>query len=481
MSWERSHSMSQDLAMLTLKQASDLVARRQVSPLELVDAALERTDRLQPSLNAYITLLADEVRAEAKRLGDRLATGASPGPLAGIPVALKDLYYTRGIRTTAGSKILRDFVPDFDSAVTEHLRQAGAMLMGKTNTHEFAYGPTAEASFFGPVRNPWDTSRITGGSSGGSGAAVAAGLAYMAMGSDTGGSIRIPASLCGVVGFKPTYGLISLYGVVPLSTSFDHAGPLVRSVMDAAMTMDAIAGYDPRDPNSVAQHPAGYAAALAPVTASEKPLKGLVAGVPLGFFWEKVEPEVEAEVRGAIKTLGELGADLREVTIPGLDEVPGITSVIMGAEAACYHRDYLANRADDYQPDVRQRLEAAASVEAWKLVLAIAQRKEALERLACAMKGIDVLVMPTEPVPAYKIGTQTLRIKGNTEPAREMLVRHTRLGNMTGGPALSVPCGLVPPGLPCGLQILGKRLDDIKVLKVGYAYEMARPWEFPAW
>ena len=472
--------MSHDLAMLTLKQASDLVASRQVSPLELVDAVLERTERFQPSLNAYITLLADEARAEAKRLGERLAKGAPAGPMSGIPVALKDLYYTKGVKTTAGSKILADFVPDFDSAVTERLHSAGAILMGKTNTHEFAYGPTAEGSYFGPVRNPWDTSRITGGSSGGSGAAAAAGLAYMAMGSDTGGSIRIPASLCGVVGFKPTYGLVSLYGVVPLSTSFDHAGPLVRSVMDTALTMDVIAGYDERDPSSVKKQPTGYAAALATVTAAAgRPLRGFVVGVPSNFFWDKVEPEVEAVVRTAIKTLGDLGAELREVTIAGLDEVPGITSIIMGAEAACYHRDHLAHRASEYQPDVRQRLEAAAKIEAWKLVLATGQRKEALQRFMDVMKDMDVLVMPTEPVPAYKIGTETLVIKGNVEPAREMMVRHTRLANMTGGPALSVPAGLVPPGLPCGLQIMGKRFDDFKVLKVGYAFEMARPWKFP--
>ena len=449
--------------------------------MELVDAVLERIERYQPSLNAYITVLAGEARAEAKRLEQQLGKGGPTTPLFGIPVALKDLFYTKGTRTTAGSKILADFVPDFDSAVTERLHHAGAILMGKTNTHEFAYGPTADGSFFGAVHNPWDTTRITGGSSGGSSAAAATGLAYMAMGSDTGGSIRIPGCLCGVVGFKPTYGLISLYGVVPLSTSFDHAGPLVRSVMDAALTMDVIAGYDERDPNSVRGQPTGYARDVATVAAApDKPLKGLVAGVPVNFFWDKVEPDVEALVRKAIKALAGLGAELREVTIAGLDDVPGITSTIMGAEAACYHRDYLANRAGDYQPDVRVRLEAAAKIEGWKLVLATKQRKEALARFAEVMKDIDLLVTPTEPVPAYKIGAATLTIKGNEEPAREMMVRHTRLANMTGGPALTVPVGLVQPGLPCGLQIMGKAGDDFKVLRAGYAYELAHPWTFPA-
>jgi len=472
--------MSKDLAMLTLKQASDLVAGKQVSPVELVDAVLDRIERYQPSLNAYITVLADEARAEAKRLEQQISKFGPTSALSGIPVALKDLFYTKGIRTTAGSKILADFVPDFDSAVTERLHRAGAILMGKTNTHEFAYGPTGDGSFFGAIHNPWDPSRITGGSSGGSGAATATGQAYMAMGSDTGGSIRIPGCLCGVVGFKPSYGLVSLYGVVPLSTSFDHAGPLVRSVMDAALTMDVIAGYDERDPNSVKEQSRGYAAALASVAASDKPLKGLVVGVPVNFFWDKVEPEIEALVRKAIKALADLGAELREITIPGLDDVPGITSVIMGAEAACYHRDYLANRAADYQPDVLVRLEAVAKIEGWRLVLATQQRKEALARLAQVTKGIDLLVTPTEPVPAYKIGTATLVVKGKEEPAREMMVRHTRFANMTGGPALTVPAGLVPPGLPCGLQVMGKAGEDIKVLRAGYAYELAHPWTFPA-
>ncbi len=472
--------MSEDLAMLTLKQVSDLVASKQVSPVELVDTVLQRIERYQPTLNAYITVLAADARAEAKRLEQQLGKSGPASPLFGIPIALKDLFYTKGIRTTAGSKILADFIPDFDSAVTERLHHAGAILIGKTNTHEFAYGPTADGSFFGAVHNPWDPSRITGGSSGGSGAATATGQAYMAMGSDTGGSIRIPGCLCGVVGFKPSYGLVSLYGVVPLSTSFDHAGPLARSVMDAALTMDVIAGYDERDPNSVKEQPTGYAAALAALAASDRPLKGLVAGVPANFFWDKVEPEVEALVRRAIKALEDLGADLREVTIPGLDEVPGITTVIMGSEAACYHRDYLANRARDYQPDVRVRLEAVAKIEGWKLVLATQQWKEALARLGQVLKGIDLLLAPTEPVPAYKIGSATLVVKGNEEPAREMLVRHTRFANMTGGPGLTVPAGLVPPGLPCGLQIMGKRGEDIKVLKAGYAYELAHPWTFPA-
>jgi aspartyl-tRNA(Asn)/glutamyl-tRNA(Gln) amidotransferase subunit A len=463
--------VTQDISRLKLAEAASLVARGEVSPVQLVDAALERIQEHQERLNAFITVFPEEARQQARVLQEELLKG-SRGPLHGIPVALKDLYYTREGPTTAGSKILAGFRPGYDSTVAERLRRSGAIITGKTNTHEFAFGPTTENSHFGPTRNPWDPSRISGGSSGGSAVAVATGMSYMAMGTDTGGSVRIPASLCGVVGFKPTLGRVSLSGVIPLSCSFDHAGPLARSVRDTALAMDAIAGLDPRDPRTWGEQLA-FEEALAP--AGDMPLAGLTVGVPANFYFDKVEPEIETLVRAAIETLGDLGARLREVTIPGLDDVPRITSTLMYAEAAHYHRENLAVRPGDYEPDVLGRLEAGLRVTAVEYIEALREMERVRASFDEAMNEVSVLAMPTLPVPAYPIGSKTIQVRGLEEPAREMLVRHTRLGNLTGGPALSVPCGFTGEGLPAGLQVMGRRGDDLTVLRVGHFYEEGRP------
>jgi len=466
-----------DLATLTIAEASSLIAKQEASPVDLVDAVLARTGKFQGLFNSYITLLAEQARESARRLEAELVRGASRGPLHGIPVALKDLFYTKGVRTTAGSKILASFVPDYDSTVAALLTKAGAIIVGKTNTHEFAFGPTTESSYFGPSRNPWDPSRITGGSSGGSAAVVTAGMAFAAMGSDTGGSIRIPACLCGAVGFKPTYGRVSLYGVIPLSYTFDHAGPLARSVNDVALVMDAIAGHDPADTRTIAGGTPHYAQMLAEIErAGDLPLKGMAIGVPVNFFFDKVDLEIERLVRNAIGTLGELGAEIREIELPGLDDVSRLTGTIMSPEATYYHRENLASRPDDYQPDVRARLEGGARISAVDYFAAIKDRDKMNECLASILHDIDVVATPTVPVAAYPIGSTKVMTRGREEPARDMLTRHTRLGNLTGGPALTVPCGLTTEGLPCGLQLMGKPLDDIGVLKAGYAYERKHPW-----
>lgn len=464
--------MSSDMAMLSLAEASRLLKQKEVSPVELVDAVLNRIASEQEKLNAFITILHEEAKKAARVHESEILRNGQRSPLHGIPVALKDLFYTKGIRTTAGSKILAEFIPDYNSTVAERLELAGSILVGKTNTHEFAYGPSTESSYYGPTRNPWNLSKIPGGSSGGSGAAVAAGMAYMAMGTDTGGSIRIPACLCGVVGFKPTYGTVSLYGIIPLSSSFDHPGPLARSVADVALTLDIIAGHDPKDPFSAGWEKPGYFEAVS----RAQSLNGLVIGVPENFFFDKVDAEVEKKVREAISHLEELGAEIRGITVPGAEDSQKVTSILMSVEATYNHRRYLTSRAQDYQPDVRARIEKGFEISAVEYYDALKRGDEIKRSVASVFAQVDLLAMPTVPVPAYDIGAATVMVKGAEQPAREMLTRHTRLANLTGGPALSLPCGLTSEGLPCGLQLMGKPFDDVTVLKAGYVFEKHYPW-----
>lgn len=466
--------MSQDVAAMPLWKVSMLLEKREISPVDLVEATLRQIERFQPRVNAFITVVADKALQRARALEAELMEARPRGPLHGIPVALKDLFYTKGIRTTAGSRILADFVPDHDSAVAERLNAAGAILIGKTNTHEFAFGPTTESSYFGPTRNPWNTARISGGSSGGSGAAVAAGMAYMAMGTDTGGSIRIPACLCGVVGFKPSYGTVSLFGVIPLSFSLDHAGPLARSVKDVALTLDVISGYDERDPFSAKTAGGSFAEALR--QEEDGPLADITVGIPTDYFYDRLDPEVEALVRKGIERLADAGARLEEVKIPGVQEVPRVTATIMSAEAACYHRQYLATRAQDYQADVSMRLEQGSKIGISNYIEAVREARRLARAYEKVLETVDVIVVPTVPIPAYELGKTTVAVGGTEEPARELLVRNTRLGNMTGAPALSVPCGLTAEGLPAGLQIMGRFADDAMVLRVGHAFENRSSW-----
>jgi aspartyl-tRNA(Asn)/glutamyl-tRNA(Gln) amidotransferase subunit A len=465
-----------DIAMLSLAEVSALLKERKVSPVELVDAVLERTAKYQSELNAYITLLDEDARAEARKMESEIVKGQK-SPLHGVPIALKDLFYTKGVLTTAGSELLSDFIPEYDGTVTERLKKAGAIIMGKTNTHEWAFGPTTEDSYYGPSKNPWDSTRITGGSSGGSGVAVATGMAYMAMGSDTGGSIRIPSSMCGVVGFKPSFGLVSLYGVVPLSFNLDHPGPLARSVMDAALTMDIIAGYDEKDPC-----PGSYKGEVPKFAESLKgvdSLKGMVIGVPVNFYFDKTDFEVEKLVREAIKSLEDLGAEIREIEIPALESVPSASTTVLFAEAAYAHKDRFAAHADAYRPDVRARLENANRLTAVEYIEALKERERIRSAWENALKEVNVVAAPTLPITAYKIGSSKVVTRGKEEPAREMCVRHTRLANMTGGPAASVPCGFSSEGLPVGLMIMGSNLDDLTVMKVSYAFEKNNPFKFP--
>jgi aspartyl-tRNA(Asn)/glutamyl-tRNA(Gln) amidotransferase subunit A len=455
------------LALLSLTEVARLLKRRTVSPVEVTRAVLDRIAAVNERLNAFLTITADDALAAARRAERAIRAGRYRGPLHGVPVSVKDLIPAAGTRTTCGSRILADWIPDTDATLIRRLREAGAILIGKTHLHEFAYGPTNVNPHYGAARNPWDPQRMTGGSSGGSGSAVATGCSYVSIGTDTGGSVRIPAALCGVVGLKPTYGRISRAGIFPLSWSNDHAGPLTRTVADAALALQALSGFDAADPGS-SRHPLpNFSRGL---TAG---VKGLRLGVPREFFWDNVDPEVAEAVKKAIAVLAGLGAAVRQVSWPMAVEAKAISFLIMGAESYSVHERWLKARPEDYGPDVRQRLAQGATILAGDYLRAQRLRRGLIQTLDAVLATCDVLLTPTVPVAAPRLDETTLKWPKEAESMTAALPRLTRAFNLTGTPALSVPCGLTTQGLPIGLQIAGRAFDEATVLRVGHAYEQA--------
>jgi aspartyl-tRNA(Asn)/glutamyl-tRNA(Gln) amidotransferase subunit A len=454
--------------MLPVEDVARLIQAREVSPVDLTKAVLARIERLDPQLNAYMTVTADDALEAAIAAEHEIVAGTYRGPLHGVPVAVKDLYATSGVRTTAGSKILGDWIPDHDSAVVQKLRAAGAIIVGKLGMHEWAFGTTSANVHFGAIRNPWDTTRIPGGSSGGSGAATAAGLAFATIGSDTGGSIRIPAALCGIVGLMPTFGRASMYGAIPLSWSLDHAGPLTRTVRDAAIVMFAISGYDARDPESIDQPVPDWLEGI------ERGPSRLRVGVPKQHFFDKLPSDIETPVRAAIDALRDAGAEVREVDWPQTDEYTRATGIVMLAEAAAYHARNMAERREDYGDQVAGLLAAGAQFKAVDYVDAYRAMQRARSGEAdAALDGVDVLMTPTVPHAAQTIDVAT---QNANDAARTIF---TRLVDLTGQPAISVPCGMNSENLPVGLQIIGRRWDEASVLWAARAYELVRG-PFPA-
>ena len=459
-----------DLCRLTISEASGLLSSGELSPVELVRAHLDRIEETDGRLNSFLTVMADAALEAARDSERSIASGSYLGPLHGIPVGLKDLYYTKGVRTTIGSKILRDFVPNTDAAVTERFNRAGAVIMGKLQMHEFAIGPTSINPHDGPAHNPWDTDRITGGSSGGSGSSVASGQVMAALGSDTGGSVRIPSALCGIVGLKPTFGRVSRYGVYPLSWSLDTVGPMTRTVRDTALVMNAIAGYDPRDPWSVDRPGEDYTLGLG------DGVDGLRIGVPRQHFFDLIDPEVRQAFEQASLVLAQLGAKVEEVSIPILERSLSISGVIMLAEAAAVHIEHLRNRAGDMGDDVRLRLETAALTPATDYVVAQQARRLFNREIAGVMDDFDLLIAPAVPIGAPRIDEKTVTIDGVTEAAATALPRLTRPFNICGLPTVSAPCGFTSDGMPIGIQVAGRAFEDATVLRAAHAYEQATDW-----
>lgn len=454
---------------LTLAQAAEAIERRELSATDLTRAYLARIDALQPAINAYVTLTAERALEDARRADDEFAAGNRRGPLHGIPIGLKDLYETAGIRTTGGSKILEAYVPQKDSTVARKLREAGSVLLGKLNTHEWAWGTTTNNAFYGATHNPWDLDRIPGGSSGGSGAAIAAHLAAGTMGTDTGGSIRIPAALCGCVGLKPTFGRVSKAGVLPMSWQLDHPGPITRTVEDAAIILGAVAGYDPDDFATVPMPVPDYRAAL---TAD---IRGLRVGVPRDLFYGLLDDEVRAAVEAALGVLKGLGADVRDVD-------PGVTRgqvmeawAIVNAESQEYHAQALSAQREDFSEELQAVLslplpEAVALSRAYRVSYGI---KESLRRV---LEEVDVLVAPTTMRTASIIGEEPVLVGDVELSTGGAFATLTMPFNIAGLPAVSLPCGFDSLGLPIGMQIAGKPFAEETALRAAHAYEQATDW-----
>jgi len=459
-------TLPSSLTDLSLAEASALLERREVSPVELTDACIARSEALDPALHAYLTPTFDAARAEAKQAEAERAAGKRRGPLHGVPFALKDLYETAGVRTTAGSKLREHFVPTADARVVELLRQAGAVQLGKLNMHEWALGATNVNKYFPSPRNPWDPGRITGGSSGGSGVAIATGMALGSLGSDTGGSIRIPASLCGITGLKPTYGRVSLRGVVPLSWSLDHAGPMARTALDCALILQAIAGYDPADPYSADVPVSDFTDGI------DEGVRGLRLGLPSTYFFDAdaVDAEVAAAVRGAVAVLEGLGATAREVDLPEVTRAARANGTVLVADAAAYHEDTLRDHPDEVQDTVLARLQGGANVSGVAYARARRTQAEFKAALRQLFREVDLLVAPTTPVAAPRFPD------GDNVATTGALTRNTGPFNLAGLPAISVPCGFTSESLPVGLMLVAPEWQEALALRAAHAFQQATDW-----
>lgn len=450
-----------ELSYIPIHELSERIRAREISPVEVAEQAIKRIEQVNPALNAFVTVTSELAMGQAKQAEQDIMRGGYKGPLHGIPIVHKDLYYTKGIRTTASSKILKDFVPEYDATAVAKLAEAGTVLLGKVQTHEFASGTTTNSPHFGACRNPWNLERVPGGSSGGTGAAVAAGIAYMGTGSDTGGSIRIPAACCGVVGMKPTYGRVSRYGIIPMGWSLDHAGPLARSVLDASLALDAMSGFDPKDESTVNLPSPGMRMEYA------ESMRGVRIGIPTRYYYDNIEADVLSAVQTAIAKFKELGAEIIEVDLSKIDYARSVCSPILLGELVAYHEPWLDSRPEDYGPDVRMMLESGRNLPAATYLQAQRARHIIVQDFLDALSGVDVLLTPATPLtaPTADDFARTLRLAELTMPT-----------NLTGLPSLSMPCGFSPEGLPINMQLIGRPFDEATVLGIGYGYERSTDW-----
>jgi len=459
----------------SIREAAEEIHSGLITPTELVLETLERIDEQDSAIQAYITVMREQALEDADKAETELRTGLYRSRLHGIPIAIKDLIAVKGVRTTAGSRVLENHISQEDAMVVEQLRKSGAIIIGKTNTFEFAYGPYSP-----PTRNPWDHERITGGSSGGSAAAVAAGMALGAIGTDTGGSIRIPSACCGITGLKPTYGRVSCFGVIPLSWSLDHVGPMGRSAEDCAILFDAIAKYDPRDPNSVASMPSRSTATLIEGADGRGPmsLQGIKLGVPQESFYAPLDPEVRSLWRAALHVLEEEEAELLDVDLPC--PTMDLYRTIQMPEATLAHlqKGWLTEHLDRYSETVRTRLLQGQTITAVDYLRTLYERRVFSSSLRAIMQRVDALVLPTLPIPAipFTQAGQDIEIDGITENATVALLRLTMPFNLAGLPAITFPCGFTGESLPVGIQVAGKPFEEATVLRIAHAYQQLTDW-----
>lgn len=461
-----------ELVYKSAQQLATLIKSRKVSPVEVTEAFLARAEALNPRVNAYITITREHAMASAATAEKEIMAGKYRGPLHGIPYAPKDILATKGILTTNGSKVTAEVVPDFESTITSRLARAGAILIGKLNLLEFAMG-SGVVSGFGPARNPWHLDYSPAGSSSGSGAALAAYMTPLSIGTDTGGSIRGPANNCGIVGLKQTYGRVSRYGVTTLSWTLDHAGPMTKTVADAAMVLQAIAGHDPLDPSSTNDPVPDYSKSL---TGN---VKGLRIGVPTNFFFDNINAQTVAAVRAAIAKLQSMGAIVVDVSVPHAELAGSAGWIVAMAEAACFHEQRLKTKPQLFDPLVRERLDAARFYPATDYIKSLRVRTMLIESMQRVFEKCDVMAVPSGS-PATKLDAPDAAatdVKPASKPSRYR-AGNTFLGNMTGLPAIVVPCGFTSdePRLPLGIQFYGKPFDEPTLFRVSHAYESATDW-----
>lgn len=447
----------------TILEASQLLRQREISPVELTKTCLARIEKFDPVLNAFITVSAESALAEARQAEAELQRGQWRGPLHGIPIGLKDIIDVAGVRTTAASALFKDRIAAEDSEVTRRLKNAGAVFLGKNNLHECAYGGSSLISYFGEVHNPWNVAHIAGGSSGGSAAAVAAELCYGAIGTDTAGSVREPAAQCGIVGLKPTFGRVSTRGVIPLSWSLDHVGPLARTVADVAVLFQTIAGYDAQDHNSADKPVADHVFALAQH-------KAVRIGIPRKFFFEDLDAEVATAVEEAIRVLRVHASEVREINL----DVP-TDRTLQAAEAYAYHAEFVRRSPGLYQPETLRRIRSGEQITAQEVDAHRRELRREQQEISRVFDEVDLLITPATPIPA----PQVVELKQNPDllrPREIVLLRNTRPFNVWGLPAISLPCGFTQSGLPIGLQIAGPHWAEAQVLQLAHAYEQATAW-----
>jgi aspartyl-tRNA(Asn)/glutamyl-tRNA(Gln) amidotransferase subunit A len=460
-----------DLTTMTARKIAGAVRRRELTAVAVAQSVLERIARLNDRLRAFITVTRDEAMIAAEQVDKQVAAGRGDVlPLAGVPMAIKDSFWTKGVRATGGTKILANFVPGEDATAVARLRAAGCVLVGKTAMHEMAYGFTSRNPHHGDCRNPWDPSRIPGGSSGGNGAALATAMAFAAVGGDTGGSNRQPAALCGVVGVKVTYGRVSRHGGIPLSWSMDTVGPMARTVGDAAALLNAMAGYDPKDPTTRRGAVPDYLATL------NDGLKGIRIGIPHDSFLSQMEPEVGAAIQDALGVLKQRGATFVDVRFPPIDPVVGAHRAIIFSEAAAAHEDLIRTRAADFSDEVRPLLQSGLFLTATQYLGAQQARKKTIAAYREIWRSFDVLVTPTSPIAAPPLEATTARLGGKDIPLVRAFLDLTLPFNLTGQPAISVPCGFTRAGLPIGLQLVGRPFDEAMLFRAAAAYEAATDW-----
>jgi aspartyl-tRNA(Asn)/glutamyl-tRNA(Gln) amidotransferase subunit A len=459
--------MSAELALLSLTEIARAIAQKRCSSREATQACLDRIANWQPHLNAFMTIEPEAALAAADAADAKLAKGNAGGALHGVPLAHKDMYYDAGHVVTCGSKIRREFVATTTSTALQRLKDAGTVRLGSLQMSEFAYGPTGHNAHYGPVRNPWAFDRITGGSSSGSGSAVAARLTFAALGSDTGGSIRMPAHFCGVTGLKTTYGRISRAGAMPLSQSLDTVGPLARSAEDCALLMSLMAGADPEDPTAVAGPVPDY------VAATRETLKGLSIGVPSSFYVDDLDPEVAAALDETMAVLKREGAQIVKVELPDQRQLSAACQIVLAVEATAFHKRWLIERPQDYGAQVLMRLQNGLAIPGVSYLEAMRWRGPALAAHLAAVAGVDAVISPVAPVAAPTIAESDIGNSPGAEAVIQRLTRFTRTINYLGLPSLAIPVGFTPAGLPVGMQLIGRSFDEAMLLRIGAAFQRA--------